>query len=95
MLPFGFLMAYLRAYVYQVDDENLDMPSGKKNQLSTDRDPADDYLFDVPRDPFLSPLSASDEMLKKFPPIKIVVSLSVLVLLDLSFVVFFYVFQML
>lgn len=37
----------------------------------TERNPADDYQFDIPRDPFLSPLYASDEMLKQLPPLKI------------------------
>lgn len=37
----------------------------------TERNPADDYQFDIPRDPFLSPLYASDDMLKQLPPIKI------------------------
>lgn len=120
MLPFGFLMGYLRAYVHPGKDQYTVLPSEKrrmskklrkldedtlasvtksyqtgtatqtagyssgnddqsqlhstKNHFSTDRNPADDYLFDIPRDPFISPLYASDEMLKLFPPIKIVVS---------------------
>lgn len=40
----------------------------------TERNPADDYLFDIPKDPFLSPYYASDEMLKQLPPVKILVS---------------------
>lgn len=38
-----------------------------------ERNPADDYLFDVPKDPFLSPYYASDELLKQLPPVKILV----------------------
>lgn len=41
--------------------------------LSTGRNPADDYLFDILKNPFISPLYASDEMLKQMPPMKIVV----------------------
>lgn len=107
MLPFGFLMGYLKAYVHPGKDQYSVNPSEKRkmskqlkkldetavssvaksyqtenrpiqNHLSTDRNPADDYFFDIPRDPFISPLYASDEMLKYFPPIKIVVSSSML-----------------
>lgn len=39
----------------------------------TERSPADDYLFDVPKDPFLSPYYASDEMLRQMPTVKILV----------------------
>lgn len=46
----------------------------KRLSLAIDRDPALDYEFQIPRDPFISPLYASDEMLKQMPPIKIVVS---------------------
>lgn len=74
MLPFGYVIGYLKAYVNQIKDQNLDMPKGKRNHLSTNRNLADDYLFHVPRDPFISPAYATDEMLKQFPPMKIVVS---------------------
>ncbi|XP_055306327.1 hormone-sensitive lipase isoform X2 [Sitodiplosis mosellana] len=37
----------------------------------TERNPADDYLFDVPKDPFLSPYYASNEMLSQLPSMKI------------------------
>lgn len=40
----------------------------------TERNPADDYLFDVPKDPFLAPYYANDEMLKQMPAVKILVS---------------------
>lgn len=36
--------------------------------------PSDDMHFTVPRDPYLSPYLASDEVLKQLPPTKIVVS---------------------
>lgn len=39
----------------------------------TERNPADDYLFDVPKDPFISPYYAGDELLKQLPPVKILV----------------------
>jgi len=38
------------------------------------RSPSDELHFTVPRDPYLSPYWASDEVLKQFPPTKIVVS---------------------
>jgi hormone-sensitive lipase len=31
-----------------------------------------DFLFTVPKDPFLSPIFAEDDMLRQFPPIKII-----------------------
>lgn len=34
--------------------------------------PSADFIFTVPKDPYLSPIYASDEVLKQFPPIKIV-----------------------
>lgn len=40
----------------------------------TERNTADDYLFDVPKDPFLAPYFANDEMLKQLPTMKILVS---------------------
>lgn len=45
----------------------------------TERNPADDYLFDVPKDIFLSPFYASNEMLLQLPTMKILVSLKVLI----------------
>lgn len=51
----------------------LEFTRSRLNSL-TEQNPADDYLFDVPKDPFLSPYYASDEMLKQLPPVKILVS---------------------
>lgn len=42
---------------------------------SPDRNLVDDYLFEIPRDPFISPLYASDEVLKQLPPLKLLVRL--------------------
>lgn len=39
----------------------------------TERNLADDYCFDVPKDAFLSPYFASDELLKQLPSVKILV----------------------
>lgn len=47
---------------------------GRLNSLS-ERNPADDYLFDIAKDPFVSPYFASDEMLRQLPPVKILVSI--------------------
>lgn len=49
-----------------------------RNRLNslTERNPADDYEFDVPKDPFLSPYHASDDMLKQLPPVKILVRMT-------------------
>jgi hypothetical protein len=38
------------------------------------RSPSDDMHIVIPRDPYLSPYWASDEVLKQLPPTKIVVS---------------------
>ena len=35
--------------------------------------PKDEFEFEVPDDPFISPYNASDETLKKFPPVRILV----------------------
>ncbi|XP_041981178.1 hormone-sensitive lipase isoform X2 [Aricia agestis] len=35
------------------------------------RSPSDEFIFSVPRDPFLSPYYADDELLKRFPPVRI------------------------
>lgn len=34
----------------------------------------EEFIFTVPRDPYLSPYFADDEMLKQLPPIRLVVS---------------------
>ncbi|KAH8401709.1 hypothetical protein KR009_007440 [Drosophila setifemur] len=41
------------------------------------RSPSEEFAFDVPKDPFLSPYWASDEWLSQLPETKILVSLSV------------------
>lgn len=38
------------------------------------RSPSDEFIFSVPRDPLLSPYWADEELLKKFPPVRILVS---------------------
>ncbi|XP_026493830.1 hormone-sensitive lipase isoform X1 [Vanessa tameamea] len=35
------------------------------------RSPSDEFIFSVPRDPLLSPYWADDELLKRFPPVRI------------------------
>lgn len=35
------------------------------------RSPSDEFIFSVPRDPYLSPYWADDEILNKFPPVRI------------------------
>ncbi|XP_068629365.1 hormone-sensitive lipase [Battus philenor] len=35
------------------------------------RSPSDEFIFSVPRDPLLSPYWADEELLKKFPPVRI------------------------
>lgn len=39
------------------------------------RSPSDEFIFDVPKNPYLSPYWASDEILKQMPKIKFIVSL--------------------
>lgn len=38
------------------------------------RSPSDEFIFDVPKNPYLSPYWASDEILKQMPPTKFIVS---------------------
>lgn len=39
----------------------------------TEFNPVDEFQFEIPGDPFMSPYYASDEMLRKFPPVKVLV----------------------
>lgn len=55
-----------RNYSYDEDDE-VKTRNADFVQMST----SDDFIFTVPKDPFLSPIFAEDEVLKQFPPIKI------------------------
>lgn len=41
-----------------------------------EKNPRDDFLFDIPHDPFMSPYYASDEMMRQMPKMKILVSRS-------------------
>ncbi|CRL05668.1 CLUMA_CG018701, isoform A [Clunio marinus] len=54
---------------YSLDDSD-DVRSLENESVPTS--PSSDFIFNVPKDPFLSPLFASDEALRQFPPIKIV-----------------------
>lgn len=40
-----------------------------------EKNPRDEFLFDIPKDPFMSPYYASDEMMRQMPRIRILVSL--------------------
>jgi hypothetical protein len=55
---------------------SLSLGSDSREALDSlmQRSPSDDFDFTVPRDPYLSPYWASDEVLKQLPPTKIVVS---------------------
>lgn len=37
------------------------------------RSPSEEFKFDVPKNPFVSPYYATDEVLKQLPPVKIIV----------------------
>lgn len=52
---------------YSLDD---DVRSFENDESFSDS-PSCDFIFSVPKDPFLSPFYASDDMLVQFPPIKI------------------------
>lgn len=102
MLPFGMLMACLKAYIHPGKDQSYKKKNETTNKsvkgdelevgangkpitkiddkshrrclnVSPGGNLVDDYLFDVPQDPFISPLYATDEMLKQMPPIKFLV----------------------
>lgn len=51
-------------------------PSPDRNSLNAliARSPSDEFIFDVPKNPYLSPYWASDEILKQMPKIKFIVS---------------------
>lgn len=48
------------------ESRELDIDNGKS--------PLDEFVFTVPRDPFLSPYLASDNLLKQLPPIALLVN---------------------
>lgn len=88
LLPFGLSMKYLKAYIDLGSDKIIEPANQEKKKLNstdsaiskdglhfaTDQNPANDYQFNVPLDPFISPLLANDEMLIQLPSIKFVVS---------------------
>lgn len=43
-----------------------------QNSFSVPMSPSSDFIFEVPKDPFLSPIYAQDDVLRQFPPIKII-----------------------
>lgn len=43
-----------------------------QNNFSIPMSPSSDFIFEVPKDPFLSPIYAQDDDLRQFPPIKII-----------------------
>lgn len=47
-----------------------------RNRLNSliPKSPSEEFVFDIPKDPLLSPFWASDEVLRELPPIKILVS---------------------
>lgn len=51
-------------------------PSGAVKMLDTDKHLSilDEFKCVIPKDPYLSPYCASDELLKKLPPVRILVS---------------------
>lgn len=52
-------------------------PTGAERYLDIDRQTnlMDEFKFYVPKDPYLSPYLASDENLKRFPPVRILVTI--------------------
>lgn len=58
-------------------------------ELDTERakSPSEEFVFTVPKDPFLSPYLASDDLLARLPPTKILVSLWLLDLIT-TFIIF-------
>ncbi|XP_055695984.1 hormone-sensitive lipase-like isoform X2 [Lutzomyia longipalpis] len=48
-------------------------PSGKRNFDSLQaKSPSEEFIFQVPKDPYISPYFATDSVLKEMPPIKII-----------------------
>lgn len=45
------------------------------------KSPSEEFVFTVPRDPLLSPYRISDDILRKLPPIKILVSINLLLII--------------
>lgn len=56
---------------YTTDDVNF---SPNRLDSVTEKNPLEEFQFQIPRDPFMSPYYASDEMLRQMPPVKILVS---------------------
>nr|CAD7570308.1 unnamed protein product [Timema californicum] len=61
----------------KLDGKSLSSLSPGTSLLTTDldallqRSPSDEFQFEVPRDPYLSPYWASDSVLRQFPPVSI------------------------
>lgn len=57
--------------------ETSQQNAGFKSNLDAliQRSPSDEFIFKVPKDPYLSPYWASDEVLREMPPTKILVAL--------------------
>lgn len=43
------------------------------DSMEDPRSPAEEFKFDVPKNPFVSPYYATDEVLKQLPAVKIIV----------------------
>lgn len=67
VLPFGFLMRCLKTYAVQSNQKPIPV-----KQLSHEgKSLLDEFVFEVPRNPLLSPYLAPDKDLARMPPIKI------------------------
>lgn len=54
------------------------------------RSPSEEFKFDVPRNPYVSPYYATDESLKQLPPVKIIVGIGMKIIRSRCFIAIFY-----
>lgn len=59
-----------------VNNNTLGFVRSRLNSV-IERNPIDEFQFEIPYDPFMSPYYASDEVLKQLPPVKILVSIEI------------------
>ncbi|XP_048483269.1 hormone-sensitive lipase isoform X2 [Plutella xylostella] len=73
----GIMGAMSSRFAYITGSNNITRPTIDELAARTNldalivRSPSDEFIFSVPRDPYLSPYWADDELLKKFPPVRI------------------------
>ncbi|XP_045536830.1 hormone-sensitive lipase isoform X2 [Papilio machaon] len=73
----GIMGAMSSRFAYITGSNSISRPTQEELAVRTNldalivRSPSDEFIFSVPRDPLLSPYWADDDLLNKFPPVRI------------------------